>query len=100
MALQKTLTTPYDVSGTVYYQVLDSLAINVEDELVHIGFSILDVNRAIIQRDMPITLAGQEYSDFMSRVNTIAANPSYSATQAIQAACLENVPGAGTISVI
>jgi len=93
MALKKQLTTPYDVSGTIMGQEVDSFAFNVQDGLIHIGFSKLDTISSSLQTDVPYTLSGTEYTDFLTRLNTLAPG----ASQALIQTCLEFLPGAGTI---
>jgi hypothetical protein len=96
MALQKTLTTPYSVAGTVYKLEVDSFAFNIADGLVHIGYSMLADDDSVIRVDVPHTLSGQEYTDFVARVAVL--DDTLSATQSIITACLEFLPGAGTIA--
>jgi len=93
MALKKQLDTPYDVSGTIMGQEVDSFAFNIQDGLVHIGYSKLDTVTSALQTDIPYTLSGQEYIDFIARLNELAPG----ASQALIQVCLENLPGAGTI---
>ena len=93
MALKKQLTTPYDVSGTVIGQEVDSFAFNLQDSLIHIGYSKLETINSALQTDIPHTLSGQEYTDFIARLNELAPG----AAQAVIQACLEFLPGDGTI---
>ena len=93
MALKKQLDTPYDVSGIVIGQEVDSFAFNLQDQLIHIGYSKLDTITSVLQTDIPHTLSGQEYTDFITRLNELAPG----AAQALIQVCLENLPGAGTI---
>ena len=93
MALKKQLNTPYDVSGTVMGQEVDSFAFNIQDNLIHIGYSKLDTISTALQTDLPYTLSGQEYVDFLARLEVLAPG----AAQALIQVCLENLPGAGTI---
>ena len=93
MALKKQLTTPYDVSGTVMGQEVDSFAFNIKDNLIHIGYSKLDTISTALQTDLPWTLSGQEYTDFLTRLEVLAPG----AAQALIQVCLENLPGDGTI---
>ena len=69
MALKKQLDTPYDVSGVVMGQEIDSFAFNIQDGLVHIGYSKLESVILPLQTDVPYTLSGQEYADFIARLN-------------------------------
>ena len=64
MALQKILDTTYDVSGTIDRQELTSLAINVIDGLVHVGYKTLDgtSNMYVNQHE---TAQGTEFNEFM-----------------------------------
>jgi len=93
MSLKKQLTTPYDVSGTVMGLEVDSFAFNIQDNLIHIGYSKLDTVTHALQTDLPFTLSGQEYTDFITRLNELAPG----AAQALIRVCLENLPGDGTI---
>ena len=93
MALKKQLDTPYDVSGTIIGLEVDSFAFNIQDHLIHIGYSKLDSITSALQTDLPYTLSGQEYTDFITRLNELAPG----AAQALIQVCLENLPGAGTI---
>ena len=93
MSLKKQLDTPYDVSGTVMGQEVDSFAFNIKDNLIHIGYSKLDTISTALQTDLPWTLSGQEYTDFLARLEVLAPG----AAQALIQTCLENLPGAGTI---
>lgn len=93
MSLKKQLDTPYDVSGTVMGQEVDSFAFNVQDKLIHIGYSKLDSPISRLQSDIPHTLIGQEYADFIARLNELAPG----ASTALITTCLEFLPGEGTI---
>lgn len=93
MTLKKQLTTPYDVSGTVMGLEVDSFAFNVKEGLIHIGFSKLEAIDTALQTDIPYTLSGQEYTDFITRLNELATG----ASQALIQTCLEKLPDAGTI---
>lgn len=93
MALKKQLDTPYDTSGTVLGQEVDSFAFNIQDELVHIGYSTLKTLTTALQTDIPYTLSGQEYTDFTARLNQLSPG----ASQALIQTCLEFLPGDGTI---
>ena len=93
MALKKQLDTPYEVSGTVMGQEVDSFAFNIQYQLVHIGYSKLDTISSSLQTDIPHTLSGQEYADFITRLNELAPG----ASQALIQVCLEKLPGAGVI---
>lgn len=93
MSLKKQLDTPYDVSGTIMGQEVDSFAFNIQDGLIHIGYSKLDTITSALQTDVPYTLSGQEYDDFLTRLNELAPG----AAQALVQTCLEMLPGAGTI---
>lgn len=93
MSLKKQLDTPYEVSGTVMGQEVDSFAFNIQDSLIHIGYSKLDTVTTVLQTDIPHTLSGQEYTDFIARLNALAPG----ASQALVQACLEFLPGSGTI---
>ena len=93
MALKKQLDTPYDVSGTIMGQEVDSFAFNIVDQLVHIGYSKLDTISTSLQTDIPHTLSGAEYTDFITRLNELAPG----ASQALIQTCLEKLPGAGQI---
>jgi len=93
MALKKQLTTPYDVSGTVIGQEVDSFAFNLQDSLIHIGYSKLESINSALQTDVPHTLSGQEYTDFIARLNELSPG----AAQALIQVCLEFLPGDGTI---
>lgn len=95
MALKKLLTTPYDIDGTVAGQEVDSFAFNLQDSLVHIGYSKLDAVAAPLQTDIPYTLAGQEYTDFITRLNVLGGT--MLASNALVQTCLEFLPGDGTI---
>lgn len=95
MALKKQLTTPYDVSGTVIGVEVDSFAFNIKDQLIHIGYSKLDTISSVLQTDIPHTLSGQEYTDFIARLNVLASTES--GTDAVTTTCLEFLPGVGTI---
>lgn len=94
MALQKQLDIPYDVTGTILGQEIDSFAFNVKDQLVHIGYSTLETPTVPNQTDLPYTLQDQEYTDFIARLNELAPG---AATALIQT-CLEFLPGGGTIA--
>lgn len=93
MALKKQLTTPYDVSGTIIGVEVDSFAFNLQDQLIHIGYSKLETINTALQTDIPHTLSGQEYTDFIARLNTLSPG----AAQALIQTCLEFLPGEGTI---
>ena len=93
MALKKQLDTPYDVSGTVMGQEVDSFAFNITDELVHIGYSKLDTITTQLQTDVPCTLSGTEYTDFIARLNELAPG----ASAALIQTCLEFLPFEGSI---
>lgn len=93
MALKKQLTTPVDVSGTIIGQEVDSFAFNIKDGLVHIGYSKLETLSTPLQTDVPYTLSGQEYTDFIDRLNILSPG----ASQALIQTCLEFLPGDGTI---
>ena len=93
MALKKQLDTPYEVSGTVMGQEVDSFAFNIQDQLVHIGYSKLDTVTSALQTDLPYTLSGQEYTDFITRLNVLAPG----ASQALVQTCLEFLPFEGSI---
>ena len=95
MALKKQLTTPYDVSGTIIGVEVDSFAFNLQDSLIHIGYSKLETISSALQTDIPHTLSGQEYTDFIARLNVLAGT--MPASQAVIQACLEFLPGDGTI---
>ena len=93
MALKKQLDTPYDVSGTIMGQEVDSFAFNIVDQLVHIGYSKLDTISTSLQTDVPYTLSGAEYTAFIARLNELVPG----ASNALIQVCLENLPGDGTI---
>lgn len=96
MALKKTLTTPYAISGTVATMEVDSFAFDISEQLIHIGYKIMEADGTVLQRDRPHTLSGQEYTDFIARLAVL--DNTMPATQAIVTACLEALPGAGTVS--
>ena len=93
MALKKQLDTPYDVSGTIMGQEVDSFAFNIKDNLIHIGYSKLDTISTALQTDLPWTLSGQEYTDFLTRLEELTPG----AAQALIRTCLENLPGDGAV---
>jgi len=94
MGQQKELDTPYDVSGTIRGQEVDSFAFNIADNLIHIGYTLLETPIIKNQTDKPHTLTGQEYIDFQARLEELAPG----AAQALIRTCLEFLPGSGSIS--
>ena len=91
----KTLTTHYDISGTVMGQDVDGYAFNDDDRLIHIVYSELNSPTSSLVTHRPWTLSGVEYDEFMNRMDFLAET--MTVTQAEIATCLEFLPGDGTI---
>lgn len=92
---KKTLTTPYDVAGTVIGFEVDSFASNTQDRMIHIGYSYLESLSVQLRTDIPHTLSGPEYENFNTRFDTLCAI--LSGSQAKIQTCLEFLPFDGTI---
>ena len=97
MALRKQLTTPYQITFTVTAVKVDAIAVDAENQLVHLGHSLLASDGSIIQSDRPETLADQAYANFNARKNELGAD-GMSGTDASLYVALEYLPGSGTIS--
>lgn len=91
----KTLNTPYSIDGNVIGLDVDSYGFNSDDKIVYIGYSQLDTVTHALVSDVPWTLTGVEYDEFIARANEL--ENTYSVTQATIATCLEFLPGEGTI---
>ena len=96
MALRKQLTTPYQITFTATAVKVDSIAVDAENNLVHLGHSLLASNGEVIQSDRPETLSGTAYTNFNNRKNELGAT--MSGTDASLYVALEYLPGAGSIS--
>jgi hypothetical protein len=96
MALKKQLDTPYDVYAEIVAVKYTNFSFDITSQLVHIGYSILMSGNVSFQEDIPITLSGTEYTDFIARMNALGATLSGSDAQA--QAVLEYCPGNGIIS--
>lgn len=97
MGLKKQLDEPYELSAIIVSQTLTSFAFNVEDALIYIGYSLnVDDPPGVFQTDVPLTLSGSDYTDFITRMNELGATMSGSEAQ--QQTALEYTPGAGTIT--
>jgi len=95
MALKKQLDTPYDIDVTISTIEVNTLAIDPANNLVHIGYSIIEDNGNVFQSDLPETLEGTDYTDFLARTNELGNTLDGSVAQ--RQAALEYSPGAGTI---
>ena len=95
MALRKQLTTPYQITFTCTAVKVDSIAVDADNSLIHLGHSLLASGGDIIQSDRPETLEGQAYTNYNARKNELGAT--LSATDAAAYVALEYLPGAGTI---
>jgi len=96
MALRKQLTTPYQITFTATAVKVDSIAVDAENSLVHLGHSLLASDGSIVQSDRPETLSGTAYSNFNNRKNELGAT--MSGTDASLYVALEYLPGTGSIS--
>jgi len=96
MALKKQLDTTYDIDVTIETIEVNSLAIDPTNSLVHLGYSIIEGNGSVFQSDLPETLEGQDYTDFLDRTNELGNTLDGSVAQ--RQAALEYSPGVGTIS--
>lgn len=92
---EKILNTPYDINGTVLGQEIDSYVLNVDSQLIHIGYSLLETITTALLTDQVWTLSGVEVDEFLARFNELGAT--MNATQAEVTALLEALPNAGTI---
>lgn len=95
MALRKILDTPFQITFTATDVKFNSVAIDPENSLIHLGYSTLESNGLEVQQDMPETLSGVDYTNYQARKNTLGAT--LSASDAVSQASLEYLPGTGTI---
>lgn len=93
MAWKLQYTTPQDLSGTAIGADIDSFAFNLKDQLIHIGYSKLETINSNLQTDIPHTLSGQEWTDFITSLNTKCPG----ASTALIQTCLEFLPDDGTL---
>jgi len=96
MALRKILDTPFQMTYTVTAVKVNSIAIDPENNLIHLGYSTLDSLGVNVQQDMPETLSGAQYTNYQNRKNELGAT--MSASDAAEYVALEYLPGTGTIS--
>lgn len=96
MALRKQLDVPYPINVTIAKEKVDSFSFDLTNQLIHIGYSIIESNDNVYQSDRPVTLSGTDYTDFIARMNVL--NQTMSSQQAQFQTVLEYTPGQGTIS--
>jgi hypothetical protein len=92
---EKVLNNPYTINGNVLGQEIDSYALNPDDNLIHIGYSLLETITTALLTDQVWTLSGVEVDEFLIRFNELGLT--MDATAAEITTLLEFLPGAGTI---
>ena len=71
MALRKQLDTPYQITFTVTAVKVNSIAVDAENSLIHLGHSLLASDGSVIQADRLETLDGQAYTNYNTRKNEL-----------------------------
>ena len=95
MALRKQLDTPYQITFIVTAVKVNSIAVDAENSLVHLGHSLLASDGSVIQADRLETLSGEQYINYNVRKNELGET--FSATDAAAYVALEYLPGQGQI---
>jgi len=95
MALRKQLTTPYQITFTVTAVKVNSIAVDAENNLIHLGYSLLASDGSVVQSDKLETLSDQAYTNYNTRKNELGET--FSATDAASYVALEYLPGNGQI---
>jgi len=92
---QKQLDTPVSRAGTVNGQEVIGFSFNTEAGIIYIVYNEMDTPTTPLIESVPLpAITGQEYTDFIARLNKLAPG----ASAALMQTCLEYCPGAGTIA--
>lgn len=94
MALKKQLDNSYVLLATIESLTITTFGFDLGNQFIHIGYSA-NTALGVYQADIPLTLSGTDYTDFIARVNEIGAT--MSGLDAEYMAALEYIPGNGTI---
>lgn len=95
MALRKQLDTPYQITFTVVSVKVNSIGVDETNNLIQLGYSLLDDNDAVIQSDLLQTLSDGDYTAYNLRKNELGE--SFSGSDAALYAAQEFLPGNGQI---
>ena len=96
MSLKKQLDVPYPINVEITKIGVNSIAIDPTNQQAHIGYSTVQADDIVFQKNKPETLTGTDYTDFLARTDELGET--LEGTVAQKQAALEYAPGVGSIS--